>query len=394
MKKTIIVAAVSGLFASAAHAQSSVTLYGLIDAGFAYANDVRQSASLDSDSKSLITARSGNINGSRWGLRGVEDLGAGLKGTFVLENGFDIMNGSLRQNGRMFGRQAYVGLGSEQAGTISLGRQYDSVVDFLGPLSLSGTEYGGTYAAHPFDNDNLNNSFRVNNSVKFTSANFGGFRFGGQYGFSNSSNFANNRAWSAGLGYEYMGFNLAGAYFQGSNVGTTSSDVANAFYNLNSSGAVAEGTTATGRQRIFGGGISYKINEGMLGFVYTQSRNDDGTGSAGSNSLGLPAYVLNSTRFTNYEVNGRINLTPAWNIAAQYTYTDGKINALSGEDFKPKFHTATLQTGYKLSKRTDAYVLGTFQKAKGDGSNAYINGVGVSNKANQFVIATGVRHKF
>ena len=61
---------------------------------------------------------------------------------------------------------------------MTLGRQYDSVVDYLGPLALTGTQYGGTQFAHPFDNDNLDNSFRINNSVKYQSANYAGFKFG------------------------------------------------------------------------------------------------------------------------------------------------------------------------------------------------------------------------
>ncbi len=77
------------------------------------------------------------------------------------------MNGTLSQGGREFGRQAFVGLSSDQFGAVTLGRQYDSVVDYLGPLALTGTQYGGTQFAHPFDNDNLDNSFRVNNSVKY-----------------------------------------------------------------------------------------------------------------------------------------------------------------------------------------------------------------------------------
>ena len=97
------------------------------------------------------------------------------------------MNGTNGQGGREFGRQAFVGLSSDQYGAVTLGRQYDSVVDYLGPLALTGTQYGGTQFAHPFDNDNLDNSFRVNNSVKYTSANYAGFKFGGMYGFSNEA---------------------------------------------------------------------------------------------------------------------------------------------------------------------------------------------------------------
>ncbi len=196
MKKSILAAALLGVVVNPAFAQSSVTLYGLIDAGIAYTNN-------QSGSKNIQTT-SGAVNGSRWGLRGSEDLGGGLKAIFTLENGFNIDNGKLGQNSAEFGRQAFVGLASDQAGAVTLGRQYDSVVDYLAPLSLTGTGSGGTFFAHPYDNDNLDNSFRVSNSLKYQSVNYGGLKFGALYGFSNDANgFSTNRAYSVGVSYNY-----------------------------------------------------------------------------------------------------------------------------------------------------------------------------------------------
>jgi GBP family porin len=75
MKKTLMVAALSGVFATAAHAQSSVTLYGLIDAGITYTNN---QATAPGQGHSNVQMTSGSVNGSRFGLRGAEDLGGGL----------------------------------------------------------------------------------------------------------------------------------------------------------------------------------------------------------------------------------------------------------------------------------------------------------------------------
>src|SRR6201992_3012784 len=110
MTKTLMVAARTGVFAPAAHAQSSVTLYGIIDAGLTYTNNQGGSHN--------FKETSGSINGSRWGMRGSEDLGGGLKAIFTLENGFNITNGTLGQGGREFGRQAFVGLSSDRFGTV------------------------------------------------------------------------------------------------------------------------------------------------------------------------------------------------------------------------------------------------------------------------------------
>ncbi|NEK56212.1 porin, partial [Rhizobium leguminosarum] len=125
-----------------------------------------------------------------------EDLGNGLKAIFTLESGFNLSTGNMGQNSRLFGRQAFVGLSSNQYGSVTLGRQYDNLVDNLGPLALNGTQYGGTLASHPYDNDNLNNSFRVSNSVKYQSVDYAGFKVGAMYGFSNEADgFADNRAY-------------------------------------------------------------------------------------------------------------------------------------------------------------------------------------------------------
>ncbi|MCG1041621.1 porin [Mycetohabitans sp. B8] len=374
MKKTLMVAALSGMFATAAHAQSSVTLYGLIDAGITYTNSQGGRANWQETS--------GAVNGSRWGLRGAEDLGGGLKAIFTLENGFNIGNGDTGQD-RLFGRQAFVGLASDQYGAVTLGRQYDSVVDYLGPLALTGTQYGGTQFAHPFDNDNLDNSFRVNNSVKYQSPDFEGFKFGALYGFSNQAgNFANNRAYSVGASYNYGPLNVAAAYLQLNN---------NATGAVNLSGAVSDDDTTffAGRQRTWGAGLSYAFGPATAGFVFTQTKLDNAFGIANTSAIGLPAN--SDLRFNNYEVNGRYNLTPALSVAGAYTYTDGKLNGES-----PKWHQFSLQTAYALSKRTDVYLQGEYQKVieSKTGFTATINGLAPSSFDKQVAVTAGLRHRF
>ncbi|WP_323118465.1 porin [Burkholderia alba] len=380
MKKTLIVAALSGVFASAAYAQSSVTLYGLIDAGITYTNNQH--------GHSAWQETSGSVNGSRWGLRGAEDLGGGLKAIFVLENGFGINNGTLKQSGREFGRQAFVGLSQDQFGSLTLGRQYDSVVDYLGPLSLTGTQYGGTQFAHPFDNDNLNNSIRINNSIKYQSVNYGGFKFGALYGFSNSTDFANNRAYSVGASYSYAGFNVAAGYLQLNNNPSALAQTAA------SPGAVTgEWTFAAARQRTWGAGLNYAFGPAVAGFVFTQTRLTNSVGINGSQAGTSSNIGLNGdTRFNNYEVNGRYSFTPAWSLAASYTYTDGRLNGAS-----PKWNQVNLQTAYALSKRTDVYLQGEYQKISPDGTGigASLNGIGaMSSTDKQISVTAGLRHRF
>jgi general bacterial porin, GBP family len=364
--------------ASAAYAQSSVTLYGLIDAGITYTNNQGGSRN--------IQETSGAVNGSRWGLRGSEDLGGGLKAIFTLENGFSITNGKLGQNSLEFGRQAFVGLSSDQYGAVTLGRQYDSVVDYLAPLALTGTGNGGTQAAHPFDNDNLDNSFRINNSVKYSSVNYGGLKFGALYGFSNDSGgFATNRAYSLGTSYNYGPLNFAAGYMELNNSGTT----------LNSSGAVTNDATFTaGTQRTYGAGLNYAFGQATVGFVFTQTHLDNATGigaSASGTSSGL-TLVDGSARFTNYEVNAHYNFTPALSVSGAYTFTDAHLDGVS-----PKYNQISLQTAYALSKRTDVYLMGVYQHVSDTGDSgltADINGLSASSSSSQVAATIGLRHRF
>lgn len=382
MKKTLMVAALTGVFATAAHAQSSVTLYGLIDAGITYTNNQH--------GHSNWQETSGSVNGSRWGLRGAEDLGGGLKAIFTLENGFGINDGTLKQGGREFGRQAFVGLTSDQFGAVTLGRQYDSMVDYVGPLALTGTQYGGTQFAHPFDNDNLNNSFRVNNSVKYQSVNYGGFKFGGMYGFSNQAGgFANNRAYSAGASYNWGGLNVAAAYLQLNSNGATGAAAA-----FNSGGAVSsDNTFFAGRQQTWGAGANYAFGPATVGLVYSQTNLSGlagiGAGASGQTG-GIGGFGGSSAHFQNFEANARYALTPAVSIAGSYTYTRA---SLAGT--RPHWNQFNLQTAYALSKRTDVYLQGEYQQVNQNAIvDADINGLGASGNNKQIAVTAGLRHRF
>jgi GBP family porin len=394
MKKTLIVAAVAASFATAANAQSSVTLYGLIDAGFTYVNN-EVAANTAKGSAAAFRLSSGNINGSRWGLRGTEDLGGGMKAIFTLESGFSMGNGAGLQNqvnasgngssSTQFGRQAFAGISSAQFGTVTLGRQYDSVVDYLGPMTANGS-WGGTYFSHPFDNDNTNNSFRVNNSVKYQSANYSGLTFGGLYGFSNQAGgFGNNRAYSAGAQYANGPFKIAAAYLQLQNPysngsGNTTGAITDTGAAANTVASKVGATVQT--QRTYGVGANYAIGPVTVGGAWTQSRFQFAVGDS-------------TARFNNYEVNARYALTPALALGAAYTYTDVKgYTAGPNNNDHMKFHQFGLQTDYALSKRTDIYAEGIVQLGK-QGAEAQVYGTNaVSAHGNQVVVSTGIRHRF
>jgi GBP family porin len=383
MEKVLVAAALMGIISSTTHAQSSVVLYGLIDAGITYTNNQA--------GHPAVQETSGNINGSRWGLRGTEDLGGGLNAIFSVETGFNINNSTLAQNSRMFGRQALVGLSSSQYGALTFGRQYDSVVDFLAPLALTGTWAGGTYFTHPFDNDNLDNSIRINNSAKYTKTIDGGLKFGALYGFSNSTSFANNRAYSFGASYNYGGLNVAAGYLQFNN------DLSSLA--LTAAGSGAETGTyafAAGSQKTFGGGINYTFGPATAGFVYSQTSLDDADGgsvSAGQSgkASGL-AFHGNSARFQNFEGNIRYSFTPAIAVAGAYTYTRSNF----GGGVRPNFNQFSLYADYAFTKRTDLFLVSEYQHVSSNPEvTAYLNGLSAaSSSQSQVAVTAGIRHRF
>jgi predicted porin len=388
MKKTFLALAAITLFAGSAHAQSSVTLYGIIDEGFDYTSN-----SAGHGAYQLVN---GMAQGSRWGLRGAEDLGDGLKAIFWLENGFNVNTGTLGQGGLEFGRQASVGISSNRYGTVTVGRQYDSLFSiYLGPTTANGN-WGGLLLAHPYDNDNTDGTFRINNAVKYDSPNLAGFQAGGTYGFSNGTNFADNRSYSIGAKYARAGLLVAAAYLRADNPG------------MNSTGAIPPTGSAdfvsTGLQ-VFGGGVNYTFGNTTLGFVYTNSAINRPAATGTSVYIGAIARpgggTINSLKFQNFELNARYFLSPAFFVGGQYVYTMEKMSATNREA-NVKINLLGLMADYFLSKQTDVYLQGAYERVSGDKTgtvldNAYITttaGGGLSSSANQLAVRIGLRHRF
>ncbi|WP_109481932.1 porin [Paraburkholderia sp. C35] len=386
MKRNIICACAIGVFAMSAHAQSSVTLYGSIDAGLTYANNV--------GGKSVWQQGSGNLSDNYFGLRGGEDLGGGLKAIFTLESGFNLNNGGFSEDGDMFNRQAFVGLKSAQYGALTFGRQYDSTSEYLGPLSAAGAGFGNNLAGHPFDNDNLAQTYSTKNAVKYTSPNYAGMEFGGMYGFSNDANgFTNGRAWSLGAKYGAGPLTVAAGYTQSNNSGGLGA--------ANSAASASQNISAK-VQRTYGLGASYAFGPAQVGLVWTHSQ-IDGLASLSSGGAELAGLTGMNLHLDNYEINGAYNVTPAMAIVGSYTFTDGTVTGTSANN-SPKWHTFVLGTDYMLSKRTDVYVAGVYQHASGslgynaDGSSvqnvASINMLSPSSTTNQVAATIGLRHRF
>ncbi|CAG9264073.1 Putative porin [Paraburkholderia unamae] len=390
MKKALlnILALAAAAVSAGAHAQSSVTLYGTIDAGLDYVSNQKSSTGHGP----TWGMQSGNVSTSRWGLRGAEDLGGGLKAVFDLENGFSVVNGKGSNGGYIFGRQAWVGLSSDQYGTLTLGRQYDALVDMIAPMSATGSGFGGNIAMHPFDNDNLNNDVRMNNAVKFRSAIYAGFQVEGAYAFSNQGGgFSNNNAYTMGASWNGGPINLAVAYFQGNEPGSTTNGALSA-----GSGTDNDPMFVAARTRTLGAGGSYTIGPAKVGLVFTRTMVASPTQIAQGGSLN--AFNADYLTFNNFEVNGRYSLTPQLSLGGAYTYTDGSVSRSEG-NASPHWNQFMLQADYALSRRTDLYLEGVYQRVSGAQGipvlgNASIYNLAASSSNTQAVVAAGMRLKF
>jgi len=388
MKKSLLAFALSGVFAIPAHAQSSVTLYGLLDTGLVYSNN-------QTGHSSWQEASSATQN-TVFGLKGSEDLGGGLHAVFKLEQGFNLNNGTEAFPGDGFGSQVWVGLQSDPYGTLTFGRQFDVVNDLLGPLSSESNTWGGNLAAHPFENDNLAaDSVVINNAVKYTSPAWHGVTVETMYAFSNKAGgFSDNRVYGFRAAYTQGPFNLAAGYLQFNNAG-------GGVLGTNPNGAISQDDASANfiaqRQRIWGAGGNYTFGPATIGLVWSHTQIDN-MASVFSFGLGDYSPLGGGLRLDNYEVNARYALTPALSVSGSYTFTDGAYSD-GATNASPAWNSVMLQTDYSLSKRTDVYLEGVYQHVHGAPSgsilgDAMINTLSPSSTNSQVAVSVGLRHAF
>jgi GBP family porin len=358
------------LCTAAAHAQSSVTLYGLISIGVGYTSN--------QDGKSLYSMISGPEQLPRWGIKGKEYLGGGTSALFTLENGFSITNGSASQGGRMFGRQAYVGLSNASLGTLTLGRQYDELSQQL-YWSESAAQFAA-FGTHVGDNDNIFDTVRFNNSVRYTVEPITGLTLASQYAFSNSTNgFIDNSGFSFGASYINGRLKLGAAmaqYNEPASLDNPQGAVDNASYGFTSPFVQSPGGSAVARQRISAAGVSYDfgIVQATLGYSNVLFDYLDSTG----------------LRLQNLEGTLMHQFTSALLAGVSYAYSFGRYSA--GPE--PRYAQINVGGVYSLSKRTDLFLVSIYQKAGGAATHAQIFSTSPSSSTSEFLVTTGMRLRF
>jgi predicted porin len=207
MKKSLLALAILGAFAGAASAQSSVTIYGIVDTGI---------ARIDNGGDSVTQLKSGNNNSSRIGFKGVEDLGNGLKASFVLENGINTDDGTAADASSAFSRLAYVGL-EGGFGAVRLGRQNSQIKTALSQIDPFETG-GMVNAINFFGSTTIGTKTtaipeRVSNQITYTAPSISGFQasIGYKFGETVGDTSANN-GWGAQVGYANGPLNVQFGY--------------------------------------------------------------------------------------------------------------------------------------------------------------------------------------
>lgn len=361
--KRILLASALALAATGAHAQN-VTLYGILDTGIEYVNH----ANAQGDATWRMPSNTGGLMPSRWGLRGTEDLGNGLKALFTLESGFGVDTGVSGQGGRLFGRAAWVGL-SGNWGTVTLGRQ--SNMTFFALL----------------DSDVMGPAV---------------------YGLGSLDNYIPNTRSDNAIGYRgtFSGLTVGATYSFGRDAAASGGPAA-----TNCAGEVPGDRKACRQVTAL---LKYDLGPGGVAAAYDQLRG--GTGAAGglsSSDTSDTRTVLNGYyRFGDLKIGGgwigRITraatrseanlyylgasyaLSPAWTL-------DGQVARLKNKTTDARSTLATVRATYSLSKRTAVYgLVGYMDNNKN--ANLSVSGgqalAGLPNGLNQTGVMLGMRHSF
>jgi predicted porin len=387
-------------FAGSVQAQSSVTLYGTVDAGLIYSTN-QQTTHGDGSTSGHANWQlgGGNLVPSRWGLTGSEDIGGGTTANFTLENSFYTQNGTLLQGGTLFNRNAWVGLANSHYGTLTLGRQYDPFSDDLGAY-VSSNNWATLYGSHFGDVDNLNEAFNFNNSVKYISPSFGGLTVGGLFSLGGvAGDFSKNRGWSLAANYANGPVSLSAGYLTLRNplqaaLGGESGYIGD-FSCSNADASYCELQNAQ-KVTIWGAGGSYAIDNVTVAVTYTHTR------------LAQSLYFADTAApqgadiaFDIAELNTTWQLSPELLLGFAYIFNDARP---SGES-STRLHQLNLGAVYNLSKRTALYAVAIGQKSSGAGlgidaaSGATQNFAQIPNLVNsdtdkQLAVMAGIRHNF
>lgn len=389
--KSLAAVALLGAFAGSAFA-ADVTLYGVVDEGFLYTH--KDADKTDVDAVDKLELKSGIQAGSRWGLKGTEDLGNGLKVGFILESGFNADDGTQSVSGTMFNREASLSV-MGPFGQLSLGKigaitQGTSSWGKVGAVSAFGTSYGAANVG------NATNVFAatvgvMDNTIAYQTPKFAGFTVYAQYSMGNSktgtsstptqveNKSSTDRYYALGATYANGPVNL---YFAVDSV-----NYASYFDNTTppSTQDMDDSLTVA-----FGGSYDFSVVKVFAGAQYFDEvlvSKVSGLSNVGLDFLKskMEGYALQASASaplaggTGYFGVGYVDASEADSVAAS-------------AGFDIKYYVASVGYKYDLSKRTNVY--GVLSYAKGDQDVTTATATVYDRKPSMVGFGVGLRHNF
>ncbi|MEK7944799.1 porin [Pigmentiphaga sp. YJ18] len=358
MYQRILVAGAAALLSTQVHAQSSVTIYGVADVSIRYLTHADRATG-----RSKLSMENGAVSNSRWGFRGVEDLGNGLSALFNLEGGMNLDDGTQSTAGRIFNRQSFMGLSSRTAGTLTFGLQNNPLFDFMvgpyDPMTL------GNYSQNSW----MGTVFSVagrrgkDNSIKYTNT-FGDFRVAAFYGMGEQpDNHRKNEAWSGTVSYTKGPFSTGGGF-------------------------VLTHDALGNKQTVYNLNLRYKLGPATLFLGHFNSKDHTGFVDAFLNGGATPSATAprrDNAWFTGltYDVMPSLKLTSAF-----YYDRSKNVRAVQGDAGEGTRYALVLLADYYLSRRTTLYATVDYNKVK-DAARVDIPGGN-----SQTGVAIGLRHRF
>ena len=378
MKKTLLAAALLAGFAGAASAQSSVTLYGVVDGGLRYQQVSRNN--LDGVSNAGVAY--GQQSGNRFGMKGVESLGNGNNAIFAIEAGFDLGNGMGQQGGRLFGRQSWMGVENNAWGQVRLGRMINLTTEYLvNAVDPFGAGFGQLNMGNAFTSGN---TLRLDNVLMYKTPTLSGFQAGLGYSFATglTSNggttgygFAtNNNSRQVTVGVKYAnGPIYAAASFEKAYAANTTTQNGNSINSANIAGS-----------------YDFKVVKLAAGFGVTRDGFWAGSGAGGTgatiatapNSQTSAMVFAPGTSFNAYIVGATVPVNAVSRVLLSWTMIapDGDTKTLYSAKNQQSLN---LGYTYDFTKRTNVYTY------VGQTTN-----YATVDTAKSTVVGLGIRHQF
>jgi predicted porin len=375
MKKSLLALALLGAFTASAFAEPSVTLYGRIDTGLVYTHKNLDNTAGSTDTFSMD---SGVTTGSRWGLKGSEDIGNAKVG-FVLESGFNSDDGTSGQNNRLFGREAQVNI-SGAYGTLYAGRLASIASDsgsigYLGDVSafpsaygFVGNQQGSTGTAYG----------RYDNTLAYETPTFGGLQGAIMYSFkgdtkASDTNVANARE-NSGDADRYL---AAGLHYKAGKAAV----VLTGDMTMYGNDAANYGNVDNGYSFILGGNYDFGVAKAFAKVTYFDNQ---------VNVLDSFDLISDSRDLKKAEALKGWGAELGTNVPAfggNFLATVGYRDAKDVDDGSYKFKRWNAAVGYTyaFSKRTNVYGLAGYAQEK---ANA------LDRKASGAQVGFGLVHKF